>query len=152
MENLRGSEPTTIRDLTEAQQTLARLEILYKIEQKLSDIETEKQKRMGGGMDLAGLAAAVPPMNASAGNSAAMQANAAATAGFGDYAVARIFGRSGKLGAVVITPDGREMTVKKGSSLPDGGTVTSVSTTGVKIKQGDTTKTIQVTSGAGKLD
>jgi type IV pilus biogenesis protein PilP len=126
------STPLSISDMSMAQDTLARLNLLKEIEEKLTAIEEQRVKRQVGSM--MGMALPVPgsgiPVNMPAGQYAMMSGAASADP---TPKVMAISGAGGKYTAI-ISADGRRVNAKVGSTLPDGSRVTKISGTGVEVK------------------
>jgi len=120
--------PLSISDMSSAQDALARLNLMNEIEQKLSQIEETRAKRLG----VAGMAG----LDSGSVGSLAPQQVLNQASGFGGGAPSRhhsssnaqilaISGASGRYSAT-IDWNGREMIVKPGSFLPDGSKVIKV--------------------------
>jgi len=121
--------PLSISDMSSAQDALARLNLMNEIEQKLSQIEETRAKRLG----VAGMAG----LDAGGGGSLAPQQVLNQASGFGgggatsrhhsssNAQILAISGASGRYSAT-IDWNGREMIVKPGSFLPDGSKVIKV--------------------------
>jgi len=122
--------PLSISDMSSAQDALARLNLMNEIEQKLSQIEETRAKRLGvagmAGLDVG-----------SGGSLAPQQVLNQASSGFGGNGAtshhrnssnAQILAISGASGRYSATIDwnGREMIVKPGSFLPDGSKIAKV--------------------------
>ncbi len=133
-----NTAPLSLGDMAAAQDTLARLNLLGDIEQKLSQIETARTQREGVSAGAGMGASALPnlPLPPAASNMPPLAMTAMPDmSAFADTGstVDHISGTNGNYNAA-IKIDGRPMIVRRGTVLPSGARVTDVSATGVKIK------------------
>ncbi|MDP9196346.1 MAG: type IV pilus biogenesis protein PilP [Pseudomonadota bacterium] len=124
---LSRNDKFTLEQMSNASDTLARLEYLRQIQEKLAAIGEIRRIRETG------MAAGFPGMLPVPG-SMSFPGGLRDTGGSGGYTVARIFGAGGKYGAVLTDDGGRTVIVRPGDALPGGGRVKSVSMSGVQIE------------------
>ena len=148
MDRLKQDESRiSVGDMTSAQDTVARLDLLLQIEKKLGDIDKARQDRAGAsmmmppGMENLPLSGGDSAMTSSSGNSAMMSQMKRMSAN-NDFSVARIAGRQGKFTATLSTPDGKQITVRPGDTFGDNMKVSSISSAGVQVSSKSGTKTL----------
>ena len=153
---LSAVDNVTLEDLNSARQAVAKIDALIEIEKKITELDKLRQEHEGSGSKP--LASAIPasainalptpvmpsfpsanppPNNNFANNQAAMP-----VAMNSSSEINRIIGAAGRYSAIIKSGD-QLKTVSVGDRL-DGGTVTSISSTGVMVEQGKTSHTIHV--------
>jgi len=119
--------------MSSAQDALARLNLMNEIEEKLSQIEETRAKRIGisGMADLGSLPSQQVFNNASGMSSYSSRRTPSLQP---EAKISAISGASGRYNATVMF-EGRQIIVKNGSFLPDGSKITRITATGVTISR-----------------
>ena len=143
-----------LADVANAQDALARLDLLLQIEQKLGAVDTAHQQRVKQAMLASGVPNALP---IPAPNAPQMMQNGLgggnfSNAGGGDYSVDRVYGSNGKYTALV--NDGpSHILVHVGDTLPDGSKISTMTINGVQVStESGTYRTLpfsQASTGSG---
>lgn len=157
---LQGAKIVSLEDVTKAQDSLARLQLLLEIEEKLLQIEKvrndRKKEASGGGIagmiPAATLQMAPPPvvdqMPASSSRGAVKRYRPSDDEvddpEMKAYKVDQITGVEGRYQALMSSEDGKVIPVRAGDKLPDGTMVRSVTLQGVMVKHGRKTELLSV--------
>lgn len=158
----------SLEDLSRANETLARLDLLLQIEDKLGQLESKRRGREAG-IDMNALAmpasslgvrapGPVPNLPAVApGMAQNVMARPSDTllpeglpapvaAGSSAITVQRVFGTNGNYAALVLA-SGDPKLIHVGDKLPDGSKVAAISLSGVQVKGSGGTKTLPFSAG-----
>ncbi len=143
--------PLSISDMSSAQDALARLNLMNEIEQKLSQIEETRAKRLGleGMADLggAGSLGAQQVFNDASGIGGSVSHRRSAPLE-PQAKIQSISGASGRYNATV-NFEGRQIIVKNGSFLPDGSRIARITATGVTISRNGKKSTLSFADADG---
>lgn len=157
---LQGAKIVSLEDVTKAQDSLARLQLLLEIEEKLLQIEKvrndRKKEASGGGIagmiPAATLQMAPPPvvdqMPAPSSRGAVKRYRPSDDEvdepEMKAYKVDQITGVEGRYQALMSSEGGKVIPVRAGDKLPDGTMVRSVTLQGVMVKHGRKTELLSV--------
>ena len=125
----------SVGDLTAAQDTVTRLDLLLEIEKRITDIDKTRTERTGMGLLAMNspdqIAANMPKDSLNMPTGGSMTNGRSGNSG--DFSVARITGRQNRFTAVLIGSDSKQITVQAGDTIPGGYKVDSISSNGVRV-------------------